>query len=329
MKKVLKGLLGFILVVSIVLALNVPVTANMQKTILFNGVNGDAPTVDDTTGLGLDFSIPTPMPDPNDAKPEVVSGDFSYKVQDDGTAIITHYSGNGGDVTVPSTIDSYTVTKLGDASLQQCNINNIKLPDSLTILGAASLATNNLTTVTIPQNVKYVDFGAFTGNVQLKNVTVLSSDTIFGWGTFEFCPSNITVYAPKGSAAEAYAKNYNQGFKFIAKPATKPKSDPAAPASFTAKLVPMKHETSVTRDVKCTWAAVKGATGYEVYCAGYGPLELVGSTTKALNYTVPSLNTGMYHYFKVRAYKMVNGKKVYGNYSLTQYILVTDPYLDK
>jgi hypothetical protein len=205
------------------------------------------------------------------------------------------------------------------------------LPDSLTLIDDAAFAANQLTSVTIPKNVKYVDFGAFDVNQQLKSVTVLSSDTTFGWGAFEFCSGDLTVYAPKGSAAEVYAKDGNQKFKFVAKPAkpaTASKSAPAIPASLIITPVAMKPITSVIRDVNCKWAAVPGATGYEVYHAGYGPFELAGSTKKALSFTIPSLETGVKHYFKVRAYKIVKGTKVYGDYSPVQYIMVKDPYME-
>lgn len=327
MNKMLKSCLSLTLALSTVMVLVVPVTAETKSSTTPTTANGGSINLNDPTGLGIDISMPS-ITDPNEAKPEVVSGEYTYKVQDDGTAIITQYKGKGGDVTVPALLDQHKVTHLGEGSFQQCNVKSIKLPESLTVLGAASLSANLLTQVTIPKSVKYVDFGVFTGNTELKTVTVVSYDTTFGWGVFEFCPSDITVYAPKGSAAEAYAKNKAQGFKFIAKPAAQPKLAIAAPGSFVAKQVPMKRETAVIRDVKCTWAAVKGAAGYDIYHGNYGALESVGTTT-ATTYTLRALSTEMYHYVKVRPYQMVKGKKVYGNDSVVQYISVTNPYLDK
>jgi len=331
MEKVFKRIIVLTLVFSIVSASQVLIKAANGSANSYNGVNNDAPHVTDISGIGLDFSIPTPTPNPNDSKPEVKSGYYTYKVLGDGTAMITHYSGKGGALTIPSTINKHTVTELGEGSFKQCNIKSVKLPDSLKLIDDDALAANQLTSVTIPKNVKYIDFGAFVVNQQLKSVTVLSSDTTFGWGVFEFCSGDLAFYAPKGSAAEVYAKDGNQRFKFVAKPAKSAapsKSAPAIPASFTATQAPMKNKTSPIRDVKCKWAAVNGATGYEVYHAGYGPFGLAGSTKKTLSFTIPSLETGVKHYFKVRAYKIVNGTKVYGAYSPIKYILVKDPYLD-
>jgi|GEM_PF-2076822 len=331
MEKVFKRLMLLTLVFSIVSVSQVSIKAANGSANSFNGVNNDAPNVTDISGIGLDFSIPTPTPDPNDSKPEVKSGYYAYKVLEDGTVMITHYSGKGGDLTIPGTMDKHIVTELSEGSFMQCNIKSVKLPDKLKLIDADALAANHLTSVTIPKSVKYVDFGAFDVNQQLKSVTVLSSDTTFGWGVFEFCSGELTFYAPKGSAAEVYAKDGNQRFKFVAKPA-KPaapsKSAPAIPASFTVTQAPMKLKTSPIRDVKCKWASVHGATGYEVYHAGYGPFGLAGSTKKALSFTIPSLETGVKHYFKVRAYKIIKGTKVYGAYSPIKYISVEDPYMD-
>ncbi len=68
--------------------------------------------------------------------------------------------------------------------------------------------------------------------------------------------------------------------------------------------------------VKLTWSTVAGAGGYEVYRAtstGGTYTKLI--TTTALNYTNTGLVTGRTYYFKVRAYRTVNGVKVYGGYS--------------
>ena len=84
---------------------------------------------------------------------------------------------------------------------------------------------------------------------------------------------------------------------------------PAAPAS--AKAAPVTYNS-----IKITWAAVAGATKYEVYRAtsAAGSYKLVGTAT-ATNYTNKSTGTGITYYYKVRAYRLAGGAKVYGSYS--------------
>ena len=70
-------------------------------------------------------------------------------------------------------------------------------------------------------------------------------------------------------------------------------------------------------EVKLTWNKVSGADGYEINMVipGYGNTVI---TTTATNRTVSGLTETDYSYdTKVRAYKTVNGKKVYGSYSNT------------
>ncbi len=269
-----------------------------------NSVYQDASAFDEMSGFGYDFLYPTPTPDPLDSKEEVVSGDYSYKVLDDGTAIIIHYLGNGGSIKIPGTIDGYSVTALGDGSFNQCNITSVTLPDSLTLIGADALGCNKFKKVTIPKNVTYVDIGAFVGNQELVSVTVLSSSTEFGYGVFEFC-SYPTLYAPKGSGAETYAINESKTVSFSAT-----SSSLAAPGSFVVKKA---SETSI----KCTWKAVSGASGYRVYysTSAKGKFKLAGSTTTGLKLSKSSLKSGNTYYFKVRAYKVIEGKKIYGKFT--------------
>ena len=52
-----------------------------------------------------------------------------------------------------------------------------------------------------------------------------------------------------------------------------------------------------------------------------GDYSLVKTTT-AKTYTKNGLTKGKTYYFKVRAYKTVDGTKVYGNYSTVKYVKV-------
>jgi len=86
-------------------------------------------------------------------------------------------------------------------------------------------------------------------------------------------------------------------------------SAPVAPATITAISVSYNS-------IKTNWAAVTGASGYEVYrattSAGYYSLV---STVTSTNYTNTGLSTGTTYYYKVRAYTTVGTSKVFGNYS--------------
>ena len=79
----------------------------------------------------------------------------------------------------------------------------------------------------------------------------------------------------------------------------------------SAKAVPATYNS-----IKVTWAAVSGATKYEVYRAtsSTGSYSLL-TATSYLYYTNTSVNTGTTTYYKVRAYRLVGSAKVYSSFS--------------
>ncbi len=74
-----------------------------------------------------------------------------------------------------------------------------------------------------------------------------------------------------------------------------------------------------SNSIKITWGKVPGASGYEIYRTTSSPgsyrrIQIVtgGSTT---SYTNTKLIRGKTYYYRVRAYRIVNGKKIYSSFS--------------
>lgn len=92
------------------------------------------------------------------------------------------------------------------------------------------------------------------------------------------------------------------------------KSAKAVPAKTT-----LKAKASDAKNVKLTWSKVKGASGYEIYRSNskdgkYSKVRTIskGSTTSYKNGKLKKSTT---YYYKIRAYRKVDRKKVYGSYS--------------
>lgn len=100
----------------------------------------------------------------------------------------------------------------------------------------------------------------------------------------------------------------------------------------TATPVPVQPEKNVkvktpviksakagARKVKLTYGRVKGASGYVVYMSkskkGKFSKKAVVKSGKTTNVTIKKLKKGRTYYFKMKAYSLVNGKKVYSKYS--------------
>ena len=95
---------------------------------------------------------------------------------------------------------------------------------------------------------------------------------------------------------------------------SKIKSIKAKPSKVTIKSV----TSAGNKKYKLSWKKVSGATGYEIYRStskkkGFKLVKNIkkGSTVSYTN-KVPQKKT---YYYKIRAYRKVKGKKIYGNYS--------------
>ena len=91
------------------------------------------------------------------------------------------------------------------------------------------------------------------------------------------------------------------------------KAVPATPAG-------VKAVRASATSIKLTWGAVVGASGYEVYRSVWaaGTYAKVADAASA-TFTDTKRTTGKTYYYKVRAYRLVSGVRVYGGYSAMVY----------
>lgn len=98
----------------------------------------------------------------------------------------------------------------------------------------------------------------------------------------------------------------------------------AVTTSFTVRVSPkkvsgLKLKKKNTSAVKISWKRDKKASGYQVLMktGKKGKYKLIKTVkkNKIVTYTKKKLKKGKTYYIKVRAYKVIDGKKVYGTYS--------------
>lgn len=87
-----------------------------------------------------------------------------------------------------------------------------------------------------------------------------------------------------------------------------------AEAASVGKVTGLKSKTLSNSEIQLKWSKVKGASGYTVYMRKNGKYNKLGDC-KGTSYTVKKLPNATRENFKVRAYKTVKDKKVYGEYS--------------
>lgn len=119
---------------------------------------------------------------------------------------------------------------------------------------------------------------------------------------------------------DAYGTRFN-------KKTTSPLSAPAAaqPSVGVPQSVKLYHTTYT--GIKLKWKKVSGASGYNIYRATSknGKYSSIKRITKGstVSYTNSKLKPNRNYYYKVRAYRTVSGKRLYGSYSSAKALKTT------
>ena len=149
-----------------------------------------------------------------DSCPSLVMGDYTaqfipvednpYDYPPPKTVTITKYTGTESTVILPSTINSWPVTKIGEAAFQDnTTITSVTIPDSVTEIGANAFADcTNLTSVTYGGDWRNLTIQS--GNPAVEDAAKdAANEQLFD---FAFTPDNtaviVTNYKCKGTAAD-------------------------------------------------------------------------------------------------------------------------------
>ncbi len=137
--------------------------------------------------------------------------------QEGSTAIPTTYA---GDFTIPSSVNGYTVTKVGAYAFKGCSgitavilpegikeignyafanataMTSVSLPESLEIIGTGAFGYSGLTAVELPENTLNLGSSAFMGCAQLASVKLPSQITVLPNYLFENCYRLESIVIP-------------------------------------------------------------------------------------------------------------------------------------
>jgi hypothetical protein len=126
--------------------------------------------------------------------PAVVQAQFTY-ITNNGTITITGYTGSGGAVTIPNTINGLPVTSIGSYAFENNDgLNSVTIPNGVTSIGIAAFSScRYLQGVVLPNNFISVGDSAFSACGELR--FVLFRNTVnLGSSVFWYCRSLKQVY---------------------------------------------------------------------------------------------------------------------------------------
>lgn len=225
-----------------------------------------------------------------------------------------------------------TCTKTGKTEGKKCSVCGTVTVAQKTVAKKAHTYKTTTTKATLKKNGKQVTKCSVCGDVKsTKTVyypkTIKLSATSYTYNGKAKTPT-VTVKDSKGNTLKKdtdytvkYASGRKNPGKYTVTVTFKGKYEGTKKLTFTIKpaKAALSKVTAGSKQATVAWKAVSGATGYEVQYSTSSKLRSSktatvkkGSTKKT---TIKKLTKGKKYYFRVRAYKTIDGKKVYGAWS--------------
>jgi len=157
------------------------------------------------------------------ANAQFTVNNIEYTVIGTDSVSATDYSGSGGSVIIPDSVENanvkYAVTAIGQSAFENKSLTSVIIPENVNSIGINAFIDNQLTSVIIPNGVSTIKQGAFARcsltsvvipdgvttieqwaflrNFSLKSITISESVESIGAGAFALC-SLTAVTIPSG-----------------------------------------------------------------------------------------------------------------------------------
>ena len=115
------------------------------------------------------------------AQAQTLIDGINYKLNSETMTASVTWGSYAGDITIPSTVNGYSVTSIGDYAFTDCEaLTSVTIPNSVTSIGEWAFGNCiALTSITIPSSVTSIGWSAFTGCTALASISVDSDNTAF------------------------------------------------------------------------------------------------------------------------------------------------------
>ena len=125
---------------------------------------------------------------------------LSYELTNNSITITNCDESVNGEIIIPSIIDGYTVTAIGERAFRDCkNITSVTIPDTVTSIECeAFFRCENLISVSLPNSLKTIGDYAFCSCYKLNSISIPSSVTSIGAYAFCYCYDLTNISVPNG-----------------------------------------------------------------------------------------------------------------------------------
>ena len=175
------------------------------------------------------------------------SGGFGYRILDDGTAEITKYYGTSTTISIPSSIDGYTVTSIGEKAFGgDFNINFVAVPNTVVRIGKDAFSRcGRIKGVVLPESLVEIGDSAFYYCEILPSIDIPGSVRSIGKSAFGYCNKlsditfgdSLTTVGSGAFTGTAWLNAQPDGLVYTGKVAYKYKGDPPVSLTLNAGTV--------------------------------------------------------------------------------------------
>ncbi len=190
----MKKFLSIILIVCIILSLS---ACGSRK-------NKDEDKAENDTNITsqTDNDLEDEPPFSLDAKPvdgkEYIGDGFSYVIYDDNSIEIMSYTGNKAEISIPSEINDYLVSRIASSAFENCTfLEEVNIWADVIIIGESAFkGCTNLKEISIPSSVSEIYDSTFEGCTNLKEANIWGDVIRIGVSAFKNCVSLKEISVP-------------------------------------------------------------------------------------------------------------------------------------
>lgn len=130
--------------------------------------------------------------------PAKAASEYTYLETEDGTIVITGYTGDAAKLDIPETMDGKTVTGIADGAFAyDLSIREVELPDTVTEIGEGAFNDcSQLKTINFPESLTAIEKDAFFSCTRLEEAELPDGLEVLGDGAFYRCSALEEITVP-------------------------------------------------------------------------------------------------------------------------------------